>query len=111
MIWYIILTFLLFFISILTHEIGHILTYRYYGGKKDMFSVHMKKGFLITFDYEYEKIWLTEEQNKKVILNGILFGGIPIFFGLINLPIVFGMTLIPLYVFGCWYDIKILKDM
>ena len=84
---------------ILFHEIGHYLKAIRLGVKADL-----KPFYVITNGSE------SIDDEKQIIISGILFGIIPIalMFLLINY---FSLLLIPLYVVGCRSDIKMLIDI
>lgn len=101
------LFFFVYLLSILLHEIGHIIVLRFYSRKASLNFVKIDGRFRICAGCEEDYLMLDEEQLKNIYRTGILVGLLPLaLFGLVN---VWGLFLIPLYIGGCKSDLDKIK--
>lgn len=96
---------IIFFTSILWHEVGHWLYFRF-TLKKDIQIYYVnKQGFKAGTESDYENI--TDDQYVGINLAGIFIGSFPIILcSIINTsPFPYLLVLVP-YLYGCKKDIK-----
>lgn len=96
---------LILIFSILLHELGHQLYFRYWLKRsiEIRFSINPKIKLIAGHDYDYEN--LTRYQNFGVNLSGIIIGFIPIFaYAMYESASIF--FLLPLYIVGCQKDMR-----
>ena len=109
-------------LSVITHEFGHWLYIYRKRGIKMKFKLYKDKGIsnfgLRQFDKSgvLANIPLTPAEMKNTLIMGVMFGFVPVFFGmlaLVNVTII-GYFLIPAYLGGCRRDfdklIQIVKN-
>jgi hypothetical protein len=106
-------------LAVITHEFGHWLYIYRQRGIKMRFRLYKEKGLsnfgIRQFDDtgQLKEKPLTNHQMKYVLIMGIMFGAVPIFFGwvaLINVSIL-GWFMIPCYFAGCKRDFDKLIDL
>ena len=93
------MTIILCFVSLIAHEEGHRQSLKRMG--YDASVERDKKGFFVRIPEE-----LTTKQKKLVLLDGILFGLVPLALLMIFYPIM-GLMMLP-YLAGCRKDIAYL---
>jgi hypothetical protein len=101
--------FSIIIMSIVFHEIGH-LVYCYFIGKKAVLKYELLK------DIDVETFDLTNKQFINVLLSGIVSGGVVILFGIFLASDLKGIILnvfagIIYFVFGIKNDFKKLKEL
>lgn len=96
--------------SVIAHELGHVLFFEFALKKKVRFHFYWKSirqfGWECGNDEDYQD--LTKEQYSMLLKTGIVAGLLPI----IILSLFFQITLLLLipYISGCWYDIKKIQE-
>jgi len=95
--------FLVFFISIILHELGH---YWYAKRLRNNVKIVFEDGELETrTDYFSNK-----EQQNKFIMSGVMLGLVPILIYSIFVSRIYIFLLLP-YAYGCKYDLEVFRSL
>jgi len=102
-----------YIISIMSHELGHIVSFKYVTKKTPYVTVRKKRWFPPQMDFvvcnKSDLALLNDNQYKFVIKSGIFVGIVPILLFIPFLPFWMVGCLSLIYFVGCFHDIKLLR--